>query len=71
MWLECAVEVPLDASDITIGWFLNCQQLTSLDSRVNIQSQVVLTDIRRITSRLKINDNDLWSMACILTAYFN
>ena len=71
MWLECAVEVPLDASDITIGWFLNCQQLTSLDSRVNIQSQVVLTDIRRITSRLKINDNDLWSMACILTADFN
>ena len=56
MWLECAVEVPLDASDITIGWFLNCQQLTSLDSRVNIQSQVMLTDIRRITSRLTIND---------------
>ena len=56
MWLECAVEVPLDASDITIGWFLNCQQLTSLDSRVNIQSQVELTDIRRIRSRLTIND---------------
>ena len=57
MWLECTVEVPLDASDITIGWFLNCQQLTSLDSRVNIQSEDnMLTDIRIITSRLTIND---------------
>ena len=57
MFLECTAEVPPDASDITIGWFLNCEQLTN-STNVTIQPQVFyskLTNILRIRSRLTIN----------------
>ena len=55
MRLECSVDVPLNATDITIGWFLDCQQLTN-DSHVTISSQVQdATEVHRVTSRLVIN----------------
>ena len=57
MRLECAVEVPINAADITIGWFLNCQQLRNDSCVVKIQSHVqVVMDVRRIRSVLTIND---------------
>ena len=56
MWLKCTVEVPLEATDITVGWFFNCQQLQN-DSLVVIVSETQLdSSIRRIISRLTIND---------------
>ena len=57
MRIECIAEVPCNASDISIGWFLDCVELTN-DSHVGISSQVQysnLTDIRRIRSRLTIS----------------
>ena len=57
MELECTAEIPLNATDITIGWFLNCEQLQD-DSNdiVLIEGQVDIAEIRRIRSRLTIND---------------
>ena len=58
MELECTVEAPLNATDITIGWFLNCEQLQD-GSNVLIEGQVDINNtrnIRRIRSRLTIND---------------
>ena len=56
MKLECTVEVPLNATDITIGWFLNCEQLSN-DSHVTITPQVIQsTEVRRLRSQLRIND---------------
>ena len=53
MWLECTVEVPLEAA---VGWFLNGQQLQN-DSRVVIMSETQLeSSINSIMSQLTIND---------------
>ena len=50
------MEVPLEATDITVGWFFNCQQLQN-DSCVVIVSETQLeSSIRRIISRLTISD---------------
>ena len=38
MELECTVEVPRNASDISIGWFLDCMELTN-DSHITVLSQ--------------------------------
>ncbi|CAI7997583.1 hypothetical protein GBAR_LOCUS2187, partial [Geodia barretti] len=55
MKVECTVEVPVNATDITIGWFMDCQQLSN-DSHVTIEPQVQVTaQVRRITSQLTIN----------------
>ena len=56
MRVECIVEVSLNDTDITIGWFMDCQQLSN-DPLVTIESQVQVTaEVRRITSQLTIND---------------
>ena len=56
MKINCTVEVPRDASDISIGWFLDCMELTN-DSHVAIHSQDQYTDtVRQITSQLVITD---------------
>ena len=56
MELECTVEVPLNASGISIGWFLDCMELTN-DSHITVLSQDQYTDtIRRIRSQLTISD---------------
>ena len=56
MKLQCIVEVPLNATEITIGWFLNCEQLNN-GSHVAIVVQVQLvSQVRRIRSRLTISD---------------
>ena len=56
MELECTVEVPLNASDISIGWFLDCMELTN-DSHITLLSQDQYTDTtRRIRSQLTISD---------------
>ena len=50
------MEVPRDASDISIGWFLDCMELSN-DSHVTIRSQDQYTDtVRRIRSQLVITD---------------
>ena len=55
MRVECIVGVPLNDTDITIGWFMDCQQLSN-DPLVTIESQVQVTaEVRRITSRLTIS----------------
>ena len=57
MKIECIAEVPRNASDISIGWFLDCVELTD-DSHVEISVQVQdseMTGIRSITSRLTIS----------------
>ena len=55
MKVECTVEVPVNATDVTIGWFMDCQQLSN-DSHVTIESQVQVTvEVRRIRYRLTIN----------------
>jgi hypothetical protein len=57
MKIECIAEVPRNASDVSIGWFLDCVELTN-DSHVEISVQVQdseMTDIRSITSRLTIS----------------
>ena len=57
MKVQCIVEVPLNAADITIGWFMNCKQLSN-DSDISIESQVHVAadpEVRRIRSRLTIN----------------
>ena len=57
MKIECLAEVPRNASDVSIGWFLDCVELTN-DSHVEISVQVQdseMTDIRSITSRLTIS----------------
>ena len=53
--VECTVEVPLNATDITIGWFMDCQQLTN-DSHVTISHAQVASEVFRIRSRLTISD---------------
>ena len=56
MRIECTVDVPRDASDISIGWFLDCMELSN-DSHVAIHSQDQYTDtVRQITSQLVIID---------------
>ena len=56
MRINCTVEVPRDASDISIGWFLDCMELSN-DSHVTIRSQDQYTDtVRRIRSQLVITD---------------
>ena len=55
MKVQCIVEVPLNAADITIGWFMDCKQLSN-DSNISIESEVqVAAEVRRIRSRLTIN----------------
>jgi hypothetical protein len=57
MKVQCIVEVPLNAADITIGWFMDCKQLSN-DSDISIESQVHVAadpEVRRIRSRLTIN----------------
>ena len=55
MELECTVEVPRNASGISIGWFLDCMELTN-DSHITVLSQDQYTDtIRRIRSQLTIS----------------
>ena len=55
MKVQCVVEVPLNAADITIGWFMDCKQLSN-DSNISIESEVqVAAEVRRIRSRLTIN----------------
>ena len=57
MKIECTAEVPRNASDISIGWFLNCGELTN-DSHLEISVQIQdseMTGIRNITSRLTIS----------------
>ena len=50
------MEVPRDASDISIGWFLDCMELSN-DSHVTIHSQDQYTDtVRQIRSQLVITD---------------
>ena len=56
MKLQCIVEVPVNATEITIGWFLNCEQLDN-DSHVAIEAQVQpASEVRWIRSRLTISD---------------
>ena len=56
MKIDCTVEVPRDASDISIGWFIDCMELGN-DSHTAIHSQDQYTDtVRQITSQLVIND---------------
>ena len=56
MRIECTVEVPRDASDISIGWFLDCVDLSN-DSHVTISTQDQYTDtVHRIRSQLEITD---------------
>ena len=56
MRIDCTVEVPRDASNISIGWFLDCMELSN-DSHVAIRSQDQYTDtVRQITSQLVITD---------------
>ena len=57
MKIECIAEVPRNASDVSIGWLLDCVELTN-DSHVEISVQVQdseMTGIRNITSRLTIS----------------
>ena len=57
MKIECTAEVPRNASDVSIGWFLDCVELTN-DSHMEISVQVQdaeMTGIRRIRSRLTIS----------------
>ena len=56
MWLQCVVEVPLEATDITVGWFLNSQQLQNDSCAVIVVETQLESSIRRIISRLTIND---------------
>ena len=57
MKLECTIEVPPNATQITIGWFLNCKQLMN-DSRVSIWTQEQITSgFCRVGSRLTISDS--------------
>ena len=56
MRINCTVEVPRDASDISIGWFLDCMELSN-DSHVTISTQDQYTEtVRRIKSQLVITD---------------
>ena len=56
MKLQCIVEVPLNATEITIGWFLNCEQLNN-GSHVGIEALVQpASEVRRISSHLTISD---------------
>ena len=48
------MEVPLEATDITVGWFLNCQQLQN--DLVIVSETQLESSICRIISRLTIND---------------
>ena len=54
MKIECIAEVPHNASDISIGWFLNCVELTD-DSHVEISVQVQDSEISKMRSRLTIS----------------
>ena len=52
--VECAVQVPVTATDISIGWSLNCNPLTN-DANITIVEQVSnMTSYLEITSRLTI-----------------
>ena len=54
MILNCTVEVPLQATEITIGWFINSMELNS-SNIVSISSGIDIgTGFRRIHSQLKI-----------------
>ena len=56
MNLECAIEVPPNATEITIGWFLNCRQLMN-DFHVSIWiQQQISSEVRRVRSQLTISD---------------
>ena len=56
MKLQCIVEVPVNATEITIGWFLNCEQLNH-GSHVAFEALIQLaSQVRRIRSRLTISD---------------
>ena len=56
MKMKCIIEVPPNATEITIGWFRNCRQLMN-DSRVNICTLEELTsEVRRVRSQLTISD---------------
>ena len=56
MKMECKIEVPPNATEITIGWFLNCRQLMN-DSSVSIWTrEQIVSEVRRVRSRLTISD---------------
>ena len=50
--LECTAEIPLNASNISIGWFLDCNQLHN-NSDITITSQVSATTVE-LQSQLMI-----------------
>ena len=56
MKLECSIQFPLNTSNISIGWFLDCMELTN-DSHVTILTQDMYTATDHlIKSQLTIND---------------
>ena len=54
MKIECIAEVPRNARDISIGWFLDCVELTD-DSHVEISVQVQDSEISKMRSNLTIS----------------